>query len=278
MKRVFLYILLFALYFFNNNKLFAAAEFDLYIPFGMSATYIDSSVKNDYAVEKSFKEFYNGLSAEMGVLFRGGYNFELRNPIIESVSLMLDAGYYMSPVSILYVNTIMGKTSETTLLHTLNTGIALKIYFYSAAINLYYSLTLAGGVKTPFGGNVLSSSAMTDQSILYGLYGKDEYGYRDIKNLFKTPVMGYLKYNLDFYYILTEKVSIMYGIYVSYDFGMKYNTEYLNRSKHLEYYADSTGTQAPIFGSMSYNNLSVGISFGLSFGKNHIKAKYGINN
>lgn len=273
MKRVFLYILLLALYFFNNNKLFAEAEFDLYIPFGMSATYIDSSIKNYYAVEKSFEEFHNGLSAEMGVLFRGGYNFKLGNHIIESVSLMLDAGYYMSPVSILYENTIMGKISETTLLHTLNTGIALKIYFYSAAINLYYSLTLAGGVKTPFGGNVLNSSAMLDESILYG---KDEYSFRDIKNLFKTPVMGYLKYNLDFYYILTEKVSIMYGIYLSYDFGMKYNTEYLNRSEYLKYYAANTMTEAPIFGSMSYNNLSVGISFGLSFGKNHIKVKYGI--
>ena len=272
MKRVFLYILLFALSFFNSNKLFAGIEFDVYVPFGMSSTYINSTVKNKDYVENSFKKFYDRISAEMGVLVRGGYNFDFKNPIIDSLSLMLDVGYYMSPVSISYINSITGITSETTLLHTLNTGIGIKLYFYTPIMNLYYSVTLAGGVKTPFGGNVLNNSALTDESILYG---KDAYNYRDIRNLFKTPVIGYLKYNVDFYYMLTEKVSIMYGLYLSYDFGMNYNTEYLNSSQYLKDYANASFTQAPIFGSLSYNNLSVGISFGLSFGKTHAKVKYG---
>ncbi|CRF35118.1 Conserved hypothetical secreted protein [Brachyspira suanatina] len=272
MKRVFLYILLFALSFFNSNKLFAGVEFNVYIPFGVSLTYINSTVKNKDYVENSFKKFYDRSAAETGILIGGGYNFEFKNPIIESLSLMLDIGYYMAPVSISYVHSVMGITSETTLLHTLNTGLALKLYFYSSLINLYYSVTLAGGVKTPFGGNVLNNSAFTDESILYG---KDAYGYGDIRNLFKTPVIGYLKYSIDFYYMLTEKVSIMYGLYASYDFGMNYNTEYLNSSKYLKDYANASFTQAPVFGSLSYNNVSAGIIFGLSFGKTHAKVKYG---
>lgn len=270
MKRIIIYILLFVLSVFNSSKLFAGIEIDAYIPFGVSLTYINSTVKNKNYTEHSFKKFYDELSAETGILVRGGYNFEFATPIIDSLSLMLDVGYYMSPISISYVNSITGTTSETTLLHTLNTGLALKLYFYSPFINLYYSITLAGGVKTPFGGNVLNNSAFTDESILYG---KDEYNYRDIRNLFKTPVIGYLKYNVDFYYMLTEKVSIMYGFYLSYDFGMSYNTEFLNN--HLKYYEVPPLIQSPIFGSMSYNNLSVGISFGLSFGKTHAKVKYG---
>ena len=273
MKRAVIYILLFILSFFNNKKLFAGIEIDAYIPFGMSLTYINSTVKNKDYTENSFSKFYDEIAAETGILVRGGYNFDLgENPIIESLSLMLDIGYYMSPVSISYVHSVMGEISETTLLHTLNTGLALKLYFYAPIINLYYSLTLAGGVKTPFGGNVLNNSAFTDESILYG---KDSYNYRDIKNLFKTPVIGYIKYSMDFYYMLTEKVSVMYGFYVSYDFGMNYNTEYLNSSQYLKDYANASLTQAPVFGSMSYNNLSVGISLGLSFGKTNPKVKYG---
>ena len=182
MKRAIIYILLFILSFFNNKKLFAGIEIDAYIPFGMSLTYINSTVKNKDYTENSFSKFYDEIAAETGILVRGGYNFDLgENPIIESLSLMLDIGYYMSPVSISYVHSVMGEISETTLLHTLNTGLALKLYFYAPIINLYYSLTLAGGVKTPFGGNVLNNSAFTDESILYG---KDSYNYRDIKILF----------------------------------------------------------------------------------------------
>ena len=273
MKRIIIYILLFVLSVFNSSKVFAGIEIDAYIPFGVSLTYINSTVKNKDYVENSFKKFYDRSAAETGILVRGGYNFDLgNNLIIDSISLMLDIGYYMAPVSISYVNSITGTTSETTLLHTLNTGLSLKLYFYSSLINLYYSITLGGGVKTPFGGNVLNNSAFTDESILYG---KDEYNYRDIRNLFKTPVIGYLKYSIDFYYMLTEKVSIMYGLYASYDFGMNYNTEYLNSSKYLKDYANASLSQTPIFGSLSYNNISASIIFGLSFGKTHAKVKYG---
>ncbi|WP_028330999.1 hypothetical protein [Brachyspira alvinipulli] len=270
MKRAIIYILLFILSVFNSSRLFAGIEIDAYIPFGINETDINSTVKNKDYTENSFKKFYDEIAAETGILVRGGYNFDLQTPIIDSLSLMLDIGYYMSPISISYVHSLIGTISETTLLHTLNTGLALKLYFYAPIINLYYSITLAGGVKTPFGGNVLNNSALGNESILSD---KDAYGYRDIKNLFKTPVIGYLKYNVDFYYMLTEKVSIMYGLYLSYDFGMSYNTEFLNN--HLKYYEVPPLIQSPIFGSMSYNNLSVGISFGLSFGKTHPKVKYG---
>ena len=96
MKRIIIYILLFVLSVFNSSKVFAGIEIDAYIPFGVSLTYINSTVKNkDYVrfacsevagrwlfKNKEYEVIKNGIDVS-----RFKFNKEKRNLIRKSLNV-----------------------------------------------------------------------------------------------------------------------------------------------------------------------------------------------
>lgn len=248
MRKYLKYIIL--IFIFYNN-VFAGIDFSLFVPIDGNVSILNKNINSQQTHLNNVYE-YGYFSA--GVLSEIGYNFKFDNKYINSLSVVGNIGYMASTLPIEVRKELIGRFYEVTFLHTLNTGASIKIINNVTNYNLSYSIGIGGGIKTPFGGNIISQLAATDESILTG---KEEYNFNDIKNVFKSVVIPYIKLDINLYYHLTKNVSFMAGLYFNYNFAFKYNTDYINNFAAMK-----------VFDKLEVSSFSMGISLGFAIRDN----------
>jgi len=271
-------IFTFAIIFILQNKAFTQFEINLSIPIGVSVLfpYAEGATSKSMVQMKPYQIDYRNIepafNINTGVLMQIGGSFDLGNETgITSISLLADMGYYLETFGAVFGETDFPAAVQKNIifLHTLNLGIMPKINIYIPnAIPL--SIGLGGGVKIPFSG--------TRHITMHPREGNDieeKMSYQDIKETFEYPFIPYIKFTMDNYFYVSESVALIFGLYMSYDFPMKYNVDKINS----ENAPDGQVTVLPIghdrlklteYGSSSFD---IGVTFGVSFGRPDPKPK-----
>ena len=243
MKKYLKYIILiFILY----NNVFAGIDFSLFVPIEGNVSILNKNINSQDYLRNVYE--YGYWSA--GIISEAGYNFKFDNKYINSLSIVGTIGYMASTLPMEFSKELIGRFYETAFLHTLNTGASIKIVNNLTNYNLSYSIGIGGGIKTPFGGNVISQLAAANESVLTG---KKEYNFSDIKNVFKSIVIPYIKLDVNLYYHLTRNVSLLAGLYFNYNFAFKYNTDYINNFAGVK-----------VFDKLEVSSFSIGLSLGFA--------------
>ena len=77
--------------------------------------------------------------------------------------------------------------------------------------------------------------------------------------------MPYVKLTYDTYFYVSKKVSLTIGAYMSYNFGMQYDTEKINADADLPpSIFDPNQVNLTEYG---YTSFDIGLTFGISFGR-----------
>lgn len=246
-------ILIFTFY----NSVFAGIDFSLFVPFGMNLSALEKSIDNR---QPYLKNVYEYMFYSTGILSEIGYNFKLNNRYINSISILGTIGYtaYSLPIEYSMYTSEIGTFYEVTFLHTLTTGVSIKMVNHLTDYNFSYSVGIGGGVKTPFSGDIISQLATVNESFLTG---KEYYDFSDIKKVFKNAVIPYIKFDVNLYYHISKNVSFMAGVYINYNFALKYNTDYINN-----YLIENIGSK--MFNKLEVSSLSAGISLGFAIRDN----------
>lgn len=236
-------IIAFLLYSFSY-ALFAEIDFNLIVPFGYNYTFSDAKIKTSYNALISLKnqDYY-----EVGVQSQIGYNFDTKNSIFKSISIMAEIGYQLSPMSISY-NTTPNELTNNILFHTLHIGLIQKFYVLDRL-----SFGIGGGIRIPFSADVKVNMDYFMNPIPIN-NGKYDYSY--IKSLFDSRVIPYIKLTMDGYYFFNDFVSLMIGLYITYSMNMNFNTDKLNSNLPMEYYH-----------KLSYSSIGAGINIGIYIGR-----------
>lgn len=94
-----------------------------------------------------------------------------------------------------------------------------------------------------------------------------ELDYAYIKKIFKVPVAPYIKITAEYafrpYKMDNAEMDFVLGVYLNYNFGMKYDTSVLNSiipELHNDY-----GPSGGMLYKYDYSNLDFGFTLGVSF-------------
>ena len=258
----------FAIIFLLQSKAFPEFEVSLTLPLGLSyiSPYAEGSSAESMLQQKPYIIDYANIKdaagPNVGILMQVGNNFDLKNEVgLTGISLLADIGYYLESSGAMFEvssgsNRDNYVAENLTIFHALNLGIIPKFHFYFPSLKIPFSVGLGGGVKIPFSG----TKYLTMHS---GEEIKETISYQDIRKTFEYPFIPYVKLTYDAYFYLSKKVALTFGTYMSYDFGMKYDTEKLNADASSEdfYFYKLNLTE------YGYSSLTIGISFGVSFGR-----------
>jgi len=268
MKKI---VLIFSLVLVMQNKAFPQFEMNITVPLGMSYTfpYAEGTQIIKYFPDSTdYNSIKQALGVNAGVLVQMGTRFDLKKEVgLTSISVLAEIGYSLESLGATFGNiTIFDRFDrfdenyvirDITLLHTLNLGLIPKLNFWLPSMKIPFSVGLGGGVKIPFSGTRYITR-LGERDI------EEDLSYQDIKKTFEYPFIPYIKVTYDIYFNISESVALTLGSYLSYDFGMKYDVDQLNTKQDPNL--------APIFGALElteygYSSLTIGISFGISFGR-----------
>ena len=263
-------VLTFALALVMQVKAFPNFEMNLILPIGMS--YIFANVEGpQLAQHDSYHIDYESMNKQSfgvnaGVLMQIGTRLDLKKEVgLISISVLAEIGYSLESLGATFGNTDAFKTilnpygsdyvtKDMTEFHTLNLGIIPKLNFWLPNMKIPFSVGFGGGVKIPFSGTRYISTAWGDEI-------EEDLSYQDIKKTFEYPFIPYIKVTYDVYFYPSESIVFTLGSYLSYDFGMKYDIDKLNPPYFPIY---PPVLQLTEYG---YSSLTIGISFGVSFGR-----------
>ena len=267
MKKI---VLTFALALVMQAKAFPNFEMNLILPIGMS--YIFANVEgtklkqyfSPYPIDyESMNKQAFGVNA--GVLMQIGTRFDLKKETgLISVSVLSEIGYSLESLGVTFGNTDAFDYDDEnyvirnmTEFHTLNLGIIPKLNFYLPNMKIPFSVGFGGGVKIPFSGTRYITKVQGDEI-------EEDLSYQDIKKTFEYPFIPYIKLTYDVYFYPNEYIAFTLGSYLSYDFGMKYDVSKLNTKQDPILAPISRALELTEYG---YSSLTIGISFGISFGR-----------
>lgn len=208
------------------------------VPIGLSVGIHNIKLKDipgKNEIEKSMKQD-SGVGFDIGVTAQLGYMFQVTDGF--AISALGEIGY--SHDSYAFVSPQDKKAVQSFTFESIQIGLLPKFNIGAFAIGI------GGGVKIPLSGkiyqkydgkNVIGSPAKLNSS--------------DIKNMYSTPVIGYIKATFDYSIFFTDNMAFNVGLYAGYDFGM-------NLSEHL----------APkiVFEYMNFSSFDVGLQLGFKFG------------
>ena len=266
MKKI---IFTFAIIFMLQSKAFPNLEMSLTVPIGATLLYpyTDGTEFNQttpYFINYN-TVYYGTLTYNVGVLMQVGHRFDLKYETgVRSISLLADVGYSQELLDIVYQRGLPKQyvVKETTKFHTLNLGIIPKVNLYFPKMKIPLSVGFGGGVKIPLSGtrHLLKNSG---EEIIEDLL------YQDIKETFINPFIPYIKLTVDTYYYVSDSIALTVGLYTSYNFGMKYDTDKLNAEGSSKDYPDYP-LELTEYG---YSSFDIGLTFGISFGRPNPKLK-----
>ena len=204
------------------------------------------------------------LNAQMGFNAKINDNF--------SISSLLEIGYSFYSIDTKYesrkdLNQIY---SDSLILNCLLLGIAEK-YNYKK-----FSIGWGAGVLIPISGK---GSSNADIKFLGGKGGKyalvmpskEKFSYEDLNKLFRVPFAPYIKLTVEYeVFSMKEKnieVGVVLGAYINYNFGMKYDTDFLNSQlprNDKGYGVVGVYGNGDIYNKYNFSKLDFGITFGSS--------------
>lgn len=205
-----------------NRLVFAKSgfEYGFQIPLGMSVG-IDRFILNkdsssaqqsnyNSKLKQNSKKSYIGFDS--GILAHLGYNFEFKRNM--SLSLIFETGY----------------SHDTFASYSKNKGSAsIKDFncyiFESIVFGIYpkfnwnkFSFGIAGGIKVPLYARVKDSVIDSQNSKI--TQNIEIIKANQMKNIFKVPIIPYLKFSVDYLIYSDKKLNLFLGGYIGYDFGM----------------------------------------------------------
>ena len=205
-----------------NRLVFAKSgfEYGFQIPLGMSVG-IDRFILNkdsssaqqsnyNSKLKQNSKKSYIGFDS--GILVHLGYNFEFKRNM--SLSLIFETGY----------------SHDTFASYSKNKGGAsIKDFncyiFESIVFGIYpkfnwnkFSFGIAGGIKVPLYARVKDSVVDSQNSKI--TQNIEIIKANQMKNIFKVPIIPYLKFSVDYLIYSDKKLNLSLGGYIRYDFGM----------------------------------------------------------
>ena len=205
-----------------NRLVFAKSgfEYGFQIPIGMSVG-IDRFILNkdsssaqqsnyNSKLKQNSKKSYIGFDS--GILVHLGYNFEFKRNM--SLSLIFETGY----------------SHDTFASYSKNKGSAsIKDFncyiFESIVFGIYpkfnwnkFSFGIAGGIKVPLYARVKDSVVDSQNSKI--TQNIEIIKANQMKNIFKVPIIPYLKFSVDYLIYSDKKLNLSLGGYIGYDFGM----------------------------------------------------------
>ncbi|AUJ50855.1 DUF2715 domain-containing protein [Brachyspira hyodysenteriae] len=219
---------------------FAASGFEaiLNVPIGLSVGFHNFKLKDvpfKNEIEKQAKQ-NSGVGFDIGVTAQLGYMFQVKEGF--GISVLGEIGY--SHDSYAFVNASDKKLTQSFTFESIQVGLLPKFNIGAFAIGV------GGGVKIPLSGK------------LYSKYdGKDVTGFpvkansSDIKDNFKTPVIGYIKATFDYSIFFTDNIAMNVGLYAGYDFGMSMSEQLAPKD---------------VFEYMNFSSFDIGLQLGLKFG------------
>ena len=205
-----------------NRLVFAKSgfEYGFQIPLGMSVG-IDRFILNkdsssaqqsnyNSKLKQNSKKSYIGFDS--GILVHLGYNFEFKRNM--SLSLIFETGY----------------SHDTFASYSKNKGSAsIKDFncyiFESIVFGIYpkfnwnkFSFGIAGGIKVPLYARVKDSVVDSQNSKI--TQNIEIIKANQMKNIFKVPIIPYLKFSVDYLIYSDKRLNLYLGGYIGYDFGM----------------------------------------------------------
>ncbi len=205
-----------------NRLVFAKSgfEYGFQIPLGMSVG-IDRFILNkdsssaqqsnyNSKLKQNSKKSYIGFDS--GILVHLGYNFEFKRNM--SLSLIFETGY----------------SHDTFASYSKNKGSAsIKDFncyiFESIVFGIYpkfnwnkFSFGIAGGIKVPLYARVKDSVIDSQNSKI--TQNIEIIKANQMKNIFKVPIIPYLKFSVDYLIYSDKRLNLYLGGYIGYDFGM----------------------------------------------------------
>ena len=234
-----------------SNLLFGNLEINFIGQYGLNFIFSSVDVKYNYK-NSVYNSIKGGLGGDVSAFFQIGNYFKLfKNPndLIKGASLFFDFGYSLNGGMNEYKDPDTNrKNTELIFYHSIALGIAGKLNFSKMSIGL--------------GTGILATIyAQTGSSEYYGtIITPDLRGWKtsDMRNLFKAPIMPYVKFTIEGYYYIVEGIdaAISIGGYVMYNFGMQYKTDVINQN-----------IVASVFNKYNFSALSFGVLFGASLGR-----------
>ena len=239
----------------GDNELYSAGKYSVY------KVYFDS-IKGDFGLDAK-------LNAQMGLNAKINDNF--------SISSLFEIGYSYYSIDTKYesrkddLNRSYKIYSDRLALHCLLLGIAEK-YNYKK-----FSIGWGAGVLIPISGK---GSSNADIKYLDGKGGeyalvmpsKENFRYEDLRKLFRVPFAPYIKLTVEYEVFSIKKENIemgmVLGAYINYNFGMKYDTDFLNsqlpRSSENGLPVVGVYGNGDIYNKYNFSKLDFGITFGSS--------------
>ena len=221
---------------------FAASGFEaiLNVPIGLSVGFQNYKLsKEAEAFKDNIDKYYKQNSSvgfDIGVTAQLGYMFQVKEGF--GISVLGEIGY--SHDSYAFVLASDKKITSSLTFESIQIGLLPKFNIGA------FALGVGGGVKIPLAGQ---QSTKND--------GKDVTGFpvkwnsSDIKDNFKTPVIGYIKATFDYSIFFTDNMAMNVGLYAGYDFGM-------NMSEKL--------APKEVFKYVNFSSFDIGLQLGFKFG------------
>ena len=230
-----------------SSLLFSA---NLEFGFGISA---GATTEFSYALDREESIISSGDRIDSGLSASGfldiGANFELQDSeVLKGVSILFETGYYYYMRYRTETENIDKKNKFK--YHNLILGVLPKFNF-----NNGISFGIGAGIYLPFYSWI--SQKTTDASPLgLGIYGGlSKIDFKKIINMYKVPVMPYVKLNLEKNFYMSELWAFKIGANLVYNFGMEFDMDKL-KSGSYKYGYDKYN-----FSSLSFE-LFLGFGFG----------------
>ena len=244
------FIILFIMIFSNN--LFSA---NLEISFGGG---VGGSMEFSYTKGLNTIPNENGSRLDSGFSANAfldvGANFELPNSgALSSISLLFETGYYYYMRYRTETENIDKKNKFK--YHNLILGVLPKFNF-----NNGISFGIGAGIYLPFyswiGRKIHSNTEASPLGL--GIYGGlSKIDFKKIINMYKVPVMPYVKLNLEKDYYISELWAFKIGANMIYNFGMEFDMDKLGEGG-AKYYA---------WDKYKFSSLVFEVFFGFGFGR-----------
>ncbi len=234
-----------------SNLLFGNLEINFIGQYGFNFIFSSVDVKDNYK-NSIYNSIKGGLGGDVAVFFQVGNYFKLfknSSDLIKGASIFFDFGYSLHGGQNEYKDPITNRRyMEIIFYHSIALGIAGKLNFSKMSIGL------GTGILAPL--YAMIGLSQYDGSIIAP--NLDGWKTSDMKDLFKVPIMPYIKFTIEGYYYIIPglDMAISIGGYVMYNFGMQYKTETINKNiSHLA------------FNKYNFSALSFGAVLGVSLGR-----------
>ena len=227
---------------------FASFEINVNSHYGIAFPFNSIKVNDNY--KNTIYDSVQGSLGFEGTLFlQIGNYFKLfeddYTSIIKGVSLFGDIGFS--------INALMSDYKENNRKYTEILG------FYSMMVGATVKLNFSK-MSIGFGTGIIAPLYAAVASSKYGgvmaAPNLDNWNVNDMRNLFKAPIMPYIKLTVEGFLYLVPNFAFTIGGYMMYNFGMQYKTDVVNNNLGND-----------IYKKYNFSDLSIGLVLGISLGR-----------